>query len=285
MPPHVKAVILVGGPSRGPRFRPLSLDIPKPLFPLAGKPLLQHHLDYLATVEGLSTVYLVGFFDQQVFSAFLAQVRAEYPFQVVYLREYTSLGTAGGLFHFRDEILAGRTDLFFVLNADVSFPMSALSEMLAWHAQHPGLATVLGKRVGKDWVRNFGCLVVDPQSKEVVLHIEKPRNDSMVLSEVVSCGVYLLDAEKIFEEIAQIKRSKDEKKWQPWEDEEEEGEFALVKRSDMAQPLRLEQDVLKCLAGNRKLFVWETKDVWRPLKTAGYPFLLLHCLLMRQPWK
>jgi len=28
-----KGVILVGGPSKGTRFRPLSLDVPKPLFP------------------------------------------------------------------------------------------------------------------------------------------------------------------------------------------------------------------------------------------------------------
>ena len=34
----VKGVILVGGPSRGTRFRPISLYNPKPLFPIAGTP-------------------------------------------------------------------------------------------------------------------------------------------------------------------------------------------------------------------------------------------------------
>jgi hypothetical protein len=37
-----KAVLLVGGHSKGTRFRPLSLDVPKPLFPLGGIPLLTH---------------------------------------------------------------------------------------------------------------------------------------------------------------------------------------------------------------------------------------------------
>lgn len=29
----------------GTRFRPLSLDVPKPLFPVAGLPVVQHHID------------------------------------------------------------------------------------------------------------------------------------------------------------------------------------------------------------------------------------------------
>ena len=43
-----KAVILVGGPSVGTRFRPLAMDCPKPLFPIAGKPLIYHHIGVLA---------------------------------------------------------------------------------------------------------------------------------------------------------------------------------------------------------------------------------------------
>ena len=44
-----KAVILVGGPGKGTRFRPLSLDIPKPLFPIAGFPLVQVFLTAFLT--------------------------------------------------------------------------------------------------------------------------------------------------------------------------------------------------------------------------------------------
>lgn len=39
-----KAVILLGGPSKGTRMRPLSLDIPKPLFPIAGRPIIWHSI-------------------------------------------------------------------------------------------------------------------------------------------------------------------------------------------------------------------------------------------------
>jgi hypothetical protein len=37
-----------------------------------------------------------------------------------YLREYQSLGTAGGLHHFKDEILRGNAKSFYVLNAGES---------------------------------------------------------------------------------------------------------------------------------------------------------------------
>lgn len=65
-----------------------------------------------------------------------------------YLQEYTALGTAGGLYHFRDQILAGTPDYFFVMNADVcgDFP---LQEMLKFHQSKPTgtYCTILGAEV------------------------------------------------------------------------------------------------------------------------------------------
>ncbi|VDO83534.1 unnamed protein product [Onchocerca flexuosa] len=47
----LKAVILVGGAQKGTRFRPLSLQLPKPLFPIAGVPLIEHHIEQLSKVN------------------------------------------------------------------------------------------------------------------------------------------------------------------------------------------------------------------------------------------
>ena len=51
-----------------------------------------------------------------------------------YLREFRALGTAGGLYHFRDSILRGKPEQIFILNADIcsSFP---LAEMQAFHSK------------------------------------------------------------------------------------------------------------------------------------------------------
>lgn len=47
-----------------------------------------------------------------------------------YLQEFTMLGTAGGMYHFRDQIRAGNPTAFFVLNGDVcsDFPLNDLYE-------------------------------------------------------------------------------------------------------------------------------------------------------------
>lgn len=74
-----KAVILVGGPSRGTRFRPLSLDVPKPLFPVAGHPIIWHHLEALSKVEGLQEVLLIGFYEDTVFDRFIENLSRDFP--------------------------------------------------------------------------------------------------------------------------------------------------------------------------------------------------------------
>lgn len=63
-----------------------------------------------------------------------------------YLHEYQALGTAGGIYHFRDEILRGHTKQFFVMHIDIacSFP---LNEMLDAHSRHRSICTMLGTKV------------------------------------------------------------------------------------------------------------------------------------------
>ena len=67
-------------------------------------------------------------FDAQVYTYF-AYV---YLLACRYLQEYTALGTAGGMYHFRDQILTGDPECFFTMNCDVccDFP---LNEMLDFH--------------------------------------------------------------------------------------------------------------------------------------------------------
>ena len=64
-----------------------------------------------------------------------------------YLQEFQPLGTVGGLYHFRDQIMLGDPSALIILYADISsdFP---LKEMWEFHKQHNhGKHTVLGTEV------------------------------------------------------------------------------------------------------------------------------------------
>lgn len=73
-----KAVILIAGPQKGTRFRPLSLDLPKPLFPIAGIPVIQHHIEALIKISGLREILLLGFYPASEMADFVAEMNAQY---------------------------------------------------------------------------------------------------------------------------------------------------------------------------------------------------------------
>lgn len=188
--PRSKAVILIGGPNQpGNHFRPLSLDLPKPLFLLAGHEMLYFHVEACARVPNLLEILMVGSYDEGLFTRFFDSMTKRFNVNMRYLREDKPLGTAGGLRFFKDEILQGNPASLFVLHCDIccSFP---LNEMMHFHLRHQGEATVLGKRVFHDEAKKYGCLVQDLHTKEILHWAEKPET---FVSDIINCGIYLLD--------------------------------------------------------------------------------------------
>jgi len=270
--PVTKAVILVGGPSRGTRFRPLSLDLPKPLFEVAGHPIISHCFQAITKVPEIREVFIVGYYDETVFRDFIKECSRTHPQIIVrYLREYQALGTAGGLYHFRDAILKGKPDRFFVLNADVccSFP---LEQMLKLFEEKDAEAVILGTRVAKDAASNFGCIVSDSHTKRVLHYVEKPESH---ISDLINCGVYLFSTESIFPSIrSAFKRRSDRPRLLSYPSSDMiEPTFTQAPGQDddgeKNEVMRLEQDILADLADSRQFYVLETKDFWRQIKTAG----------------
>ncbi|KAJ1328064.1 mannose-1-phosphate guanylyltransferase [Microdochium nivale] len=266
-----KAIILVGGPSRGTRFRPLSLDVPKPLFDVAGHPIVWHCLTAIAKVPSIQEVIMIGYYDESVFRDFIKDSASEFPnLPIKYLREYQALGTAGGLYHFRDAILKGRPDRIFVLNSDVccSFP---LNEMAQLFDDRDAEAVILGTRVSEDAATNFGCIVSDQHSRRVLHYVEKPESH---ISNLINCGVYLFSTEAIFPSIrTAIKRRTERPRLVSYPSSENlESSFIAADDDDEEtknEVIRLEQDILGDMADSKQFYVYETKDFWRQIKTAG----------------
>ncbi|KAL6699443.1 nucleotide-diphospho-sugar transferase [Trichoderma pleuroticola] len=284
-----KAVILVGGPSRGTRFRPLSLDLPKPLFDVAGHPIIWHCLDAVARVKQIQEVYIIGYYDESVFRDFIKDSAREFPgINLRYLREYEALGTAGGLYHFRDAILKGRPERLFVLNADVccSFP---LEEMLKLFMERDAEAVILGTRVSNEAASNFGCIVSDSHTRRVLHYVEKPESH---ISNLINCGVYLFSADAIFPSIrSAIKRRTDRPRLVSYPSSDNLDHFRMPRAvadedddEDKKEVIRLEQDILGDMADSKQFYVYETKDFWRQIKTAGSA-VPANALYLQKAWQ
>uniref|UniRef100_A0A8C6Z3M2 GDP-mannose pyrophosphorylase A n=1 Tax=Nothoprocta perdicaria TaxID=30464 RepID=A0A8C6Z3M2_NOTPE len=250
----LKAVILIGGPQKGTRFRPLSFEVPKPLFPVAGVPMVQHHIEACAKVPGMKEILLMGFYQpHEALSRFLVSAQQEFRIPIRYLQEYAALGTGGGIYHFRDQILSGGPEAFFVLNADVcsEFP---LREMLEFQRRRGDAhsALMLGTTANRTQALNYGCIVANADTHEVLHYVEKP---STFVSEIINCGIYLFTP-SIFQHIGDVFQRNQQ-------------ELENSNGWQRAEVIRLEQDVFTALAGSGKLYVYKTDGFWSQIKSAG----------------
>jgi mannose-1-phosphate guanylyltransferase len=236
---------------------------------VAGHPIIEHCFHAVAKVPEIKEVFIVGYYDEATFRDFIKDMSRAFPhISTKYLREYEALGTAGGLYHFRDAIMKGNPDRIFVLNADVccSFP---LGQMLQLFEEKNAEALILGTRVANEAASNFGCVVSDAHSKRVLHYVEKPESH---ISNLINCGVYLFDTNCIFPAIrSAIKRRTERPRLVSYPSSEnlESSYLADLDDGEKNEVIRLEQDVLSDLADSYQFFVLETKDFWRQIKTAG----------------
>jgi MurNAc alpha-1-phosphate uridylyltransferase len=99
---------------RGERLRPLTDTLPKPLVPLAGKPLIAWHLERLAAAGCREVVINVSHLGEKIVAALGDGAR--WGLAIAYSRETEPLETAGGLAQARAALGA---QPFLVVNGDI----------------------------------------------------------------------------------------------------------------------------------------------------------------------
>lgn len=130
----MKVVIMAGG--RGTRIAELFPDIPKPLIPVDGIPILEREISSLASQGFKDIILTVGYLAGKIIDYFGDGSRLGV--NIDYFVEETPLGNAGALFQLREKI---GEEPFYLLNADAAFDVD-FNRMLDFHKKHGGLVTL-----------------------------------------------------------------------------------------------------------------------------------------------
>jgi mannose-1-phosphate guanylyltransferase len=179
----VQAVILAGG--KGTRLRPVTVDLPKPLVPIANRPLILHQLTHLA-VAGVTDVTLALGHNADRFTAIESEAKT-LGLELRVVVEPEPLGTGGALRWCAD---AGAFDdrPIVWLNGDVV----ASPDLKALHGLHSGEdALVTFWLTSVRDVTQFGVLEL-AEDGFVQRFLEKPAPEE-TSSHLVNAGILMLD--------------------------------------------------------------------------------------------
>lgn len=172
-------VIMAGG--KGTRLMPHTENCPKPLVPVAGKPMLEHIIER-AKSEGFNHFVLAIHYLGHMIEDYFGDGE-KFGVAIDYLRESVPLGTAGAL-----GLLNPRPAMpFVVTNGDVITDIR-YGELLDFHVRHNAMATMAVRL--HEWQHPFG--VVQTRGIEIVGFEEKP-----VARSHINAGVYALGPEAL----------------------------------------------------------------------------------------
>jgi len=178
----MKAVIMAGG--EGTRLRPQTSNLPKPMLPLVGRPMMEHIVSLLRRHGITDIVVTVAFLPNAIRSYF--GNGSELGVRMVYATEETPLGTAGSVRNARDEL----TERFLVISGDVLTDID-LTAMIEFHAKNNALATLALCAVENPL--EFG-IVITREDGSIERFLEKP-GWGQVFSDTINTGIYVLEPE------------------------------------------------------------------------------------------
>ncbi|MCB0190424.1 MAG: nucleotidyltransferase family protein [Anaerolineae bacterium] len=177
----MKAIILAGG--FGTRLHPLTLEYPKPMIPLANKPVLAHILKLLKSHHFSEVVITVQYLAEQIQNYF--GNGCSLGLTLRYAVEERPLGTAGSIKNVQSYL---DDETFLVISGDLVTDID-LSRAIRFHHQKQALATVVLKRVANP--HGYGVVVTE-RSGRIRQYLEKPEHQPAI-SNMVNTGIYILE--------------------------------------------------------------------------------------------
>jgi D-glycero-D-manno-heptose 1,7-bisphosphate phosphatase len=234
----MKVVIMAGG--KGTRIQSIASDIPKPMIPINGTPILEHEIlclkaqgfdDFIFTVSHLGSVIMDYFGDGSKFGV-----------KIEYFYEKTPLGNAGALFKIQEKL----TEDFLLLNADAIFDVD-FNRMVEFHKQKGGLVTLFTHPNSHPY--DSGLLIAD-KNGAVEQWLAKEDSRPEFYKNRVNAGLHIISPKVL--EISGI-------------DSKQVG--ALDHVTGKKSKVDLDRQLLKPLAGSGKIFCYDSPEYVKDMGT------------------
>ena len=234
----MKTIIMAGG--KGTRISNLFPDIPKPLIPIDGIPVLEREICSLRDQGFTDLILTVSYMGEKIMDYFGDGSR--FGVSIQYYNEVTPLGNAGALFKLRDQL----TEDFLLLNADAIFDVN-FNRMVEFHRSHGGLVTLFTHPNSHPY--DSGLLIAD-ENMSVKQWLAKEDERPTYYKNRVNAGLHVISP--VVLDMARI-------------DAEKVGTVDEV--TGKVMKVDLDRQLLKPLAGTGKMFCYDSPEYVKDMGT------------------
>src|SRR5574344_706218 len=189
---EIKAMVMAAGV--GSRLDPLTKNLPKPLVPIANRPVMDILFENLSNIGVKEVIANTYYLSEQIVQRYK---NPKYGINFSHIKEETLSGTAGGVK--KCQFFFDKGEDFLVLSAD-GLTNANLKLAIKSHKNSGAIASIGIKKVKKEEIPNFGVIVTD-KNNFVTEFQEKPAIKD-AKSDCINTGIYVFNY-KIFDFIPQ----------------------------------------------------------------------------------
>jgi mannose-1-phosphate guanylyltransferase/phosphomannomutase len=178
----MKGVIMAGG--FGTRLKPLTINRPKPMVPVANRPIMEHIVELLRS-HGITDLISILYFQPEYITSHFGDGSA-FGVKMQYVTADADYGTAGAVRNAQELI---GDEPVIVISGDVLTDFD-LTVAINEHNARGADATIALTSVDNPLA--FGIVIVDRQTGKIVRFLEKPTWGE-VFSDTINTGIYILE--------------------------------------------------------------------------------------------
>lgn len=183
----MKAVIMAGG--KGTRLQSIAKNIPKPMFPILNRPILEYQIDSLKKSGIADITIIIGYLGDVIRKHFGNGER--YGVSIEYIVENVPLGTAGALYYLKRKI----KDDFILIFGDLIFDID-FNRFMAFHKKSNAIISLYGHPNTHPY--DSDVIIANEQNR--VIKIESKNIErNFFYHNFVNAGVYCISPQLLTE--------------------------------------------------------------------------------------